>query len=102
MAGDTRVTSTNSKLFPLYNGELTFEHTFFISYICKYAAGLVSRSIPTELMRTFNADYVNHNNHRKHVDRSNNCVSMPTRVLGGVRNNLNVWWILKTRLPCVI
>ena len=28
MAGDTRVTSTNSTLFPLHNGKLTLEHTF--------------------------------------------------------------------------
>ena len=28
MAGDTRVTSTNSMLFQLYNDELTFEYTF--------------------------------------------------------------------------
>ena len=28
MTGDTRVSSTNRMLFPLYNGELTFEHTF--------------------------------------------------------------------------
>ena len=28
MVGDTRVTSTNRLLFPLYNGELTFEHSF--------------------------------------------------------------------------
>ena len=28
MAGDTRMTSTNSVLFPLYKGELTFKQTF--------------------------------------------------------------------------
>ena len=28
MAGDTRVTSTNSMLFPLCNDKLTLEHTF--------------------------------------------------------------------------
>ena len=47
MDGDTRMTSTNSTLFSLYNDELTFEHIFVISFICKYAAGPVSRNIPT-------------------------------------------------------
>ena len=41
-------------------------------------------------MRTFGADYENHNNHRKHAHRSNNLVFMSTRVLGRVRSDLNV------------
>ncbi|KAI0216470.1 hypothetical protein LSAT2_031511 [Lamellibrachia satsuma] len=45
-----------------------------------------------ELMRTFDADYVNDNNHRKRAKRSNNRVSMTTGVLGRVRNDSN---------PCV-
>ena len=38
-------------------------------------------------MRTFDADYVSHNNHGKHAERSNNCVSMPTHVFSRVRND---------------
>ena len=38
-------------------------------------------------MWTFDADYINHNNHRKHANRANNRVSMPTRLLGRVRND---------------
>ena len=34
-------------------------------------------------MRTFDADYVNHNNHRKHAEHSNNRVSMQ---FGHIRN----------------
>ena len=53
-------------------------------------------------MRTFDADYVNHNNHRKHAERSNNRLSGPTSVLDRVRNDSNVIWIIRTRQPCVI
>ena len=39
MATNTRVTSTNSKLFPLYNGELTFEHTFSLPTLVNMLLG---------------------------------------------------------------
>ena len=57
---------------------------------------------PKELIRTFDAHYVNQSNLKKHSNRSNNRASAPTRVLGRVRNNSNVRWILRTRLSCVI
>ena len=50
----------------------------------------------------FDAVYVNQNNHRKHAKRSNNRVSLPTRVFGRVRTDSNVSWILRTRQPHVI
>ena len=49
-------------------------------------------------MPTFDADYVNQNNYRKKENRLNNRASGPTRVLGRVRNDSNVRWILRTRL----
>ena len=92
------MTSTNNILFPSNNGTLTFEYFFFTSYICKHAAGagFRKRSYRTkELMQTFDEAQ---NNYRKHAQRSNNRVSMPTRVLGRVRNDSNVRRILRTRM----
>ena len=53
-------------------------------------------------MRTFDADYISRNNHRKHAERSNNCVSMPIHVFSHVRNDSDIRWILRMRQPCVI
>ena len=52
-------------------------------------------------MRTFDADYVNQNSH-KNMQCSNNRMSMPTRVLGCVRNYSHVRWIPRMKLQCVI
>ena len=42
-----------------------------------------------ELVRTFDADYVNHNDHRKHAERSNYRVSIAMCVLDRFRNDSN-------------
>ena len=82
---DTRVISTNSMLFPLYNCELTFEHTFVLpTFVNMLLGGFHEAFLSFE---GTGADYVNHNNHRKHANRSNNRVSVPTRVVGYVRND---------------
>ena len=74
MAGDTRVTSPNSVIYPLYNGKLTFERTFLL-LLCVLSAGFTKHSHRTkELMRTFDADYVNHNNHMEHAERTIECI----------------------------
>ena len=66
MVGDTRVTSTNNTLLPIYNGELTFEHNFLHSFFLLLTfvnmVGFTKHSYRTkELMLTSDADCVNHN-----------------------------------------
>ena len=93
MSGDTRVTSTNSMLFLLCNGQLTLGHTFSLpTFVNMLLCRFHEIFLPSEeeLMWTFDADYVNDNNHRKHAKRSNNGVPVPRRVLGRVRNGCNV------------
>ena len=63
------MTSTNSVLFPLCNGQLTLGHTFslptFVNMlVCRFHEVFLPSE--EELMWTFYADYINHNNHRKH------------------------------------
>ena len=80
------VTSTNSIS---YNGELTYEHVCSLPTFVNILQGrFTTHSYSSNaLMGTFEADYVNHNNHRKHTNRSNNRVYIQTRVLGRVRND---------------
>ena len=59
MAGNTRVTPTNSMSLPLYNGKLIIEHTFSLPTFASMQLGPVSYC--TELlMRTFDEGYVNY------------------------------------------
>ena len=86
------MTSTNSMLFLLYNGKLTLEHTFSLpTFVNMVMSRFYEAFVPyKELMQTFDADYIDQNNHRKHAKRLNNRVSMQTHRHNSIRNDSNV------------